>query len=216
MSDRFRSAQGNRDGVLAVAIVAVFLIPATAGAQAPENAATRTSCTTSRTFSMRVEFADLHRAQKVLGHKDRWARQLSDFDMGARQRRAEPTTLKEFRVASPDDYAVGQTLTVEQFTAGDKVKITGDMREKKYWRHSQYPGGLKSISQEKLLATRPERVIEYAVKGMLPHNSLGARLLKRLKVYAGPDHPHQSQVNAGTSKKSAPAKSEASKSAASA
>jgi large subunit ribosomal protein L13 len=97
-----------------------------------------------------------------------------------------------------------------------KVKITGDMREKKYWRHSQYPGGLKSISQEKLLATRPERVIEYAVKGMLPHNSLGARLLKRLKVYAGPDHPHQSQVNAGTSKKSAPAKSEASKSAASA
>jgi len=101
-----------------------------------------------------------------------------------------------------------------------KVKITGDTREKKYYRHSQYPGGLKSISQEKLLATRPERVVEYAVKGMLPHNSLGARLLKRLKVYAGPDHPHQSQVNAGNGKKrSAPdgtaSKSAASKSAAS-
>jgi large subunit ribosomal protein L13 len=82
-----------------------------------------------------------------------------------------------------------------------KVKVTGDTREKKYWRHSQYPGGLKSISQEKLLATRPERVVEYAVKGMLPHNSLGARLLKRLKVYAGPEHPHQSQVNAGAGKK---------------
>jgi large subunit ribosomal protein L13 len=81
-----------------------------------------------------------------------------------------------------------------------KVKVTGDTREKKYWRHSQYPGGLKNISQEKLLATRPERVIEYAVKGMLPHNSLGARLLKRLKVYAGPEHPHQSQVNAGSGK----------------
>ncbi|HEY8172528.1 MAG TPA: 50S ribosomal protein L13 [Dehalococcoidia bacterium] len=77
-----------------------------------------------------------------------------------------------------------------------KVKVSGDMTEKKYYRHSQYPGGLKSISQEKLLATRPERVIEYAVKGMLPHNSHGAKLLKHLKVYAGADHPHQAQVNA--------------------
>ena len=63
-----------------------------------------------------------------------------------------------------------------------------------------YPGGLKSISQEKLLATRPERVIEYAVKGMLPHNAHGAKLLKHLKVYAGPDHPHAVQVNAGKGK----------------
>jgi len=82
-----------------------------------------------------------------------------------------------------------------------KVRVTGDTREKKYWRHSQYPGGLKSISQEKLLATRPERVVEYAVKGMLPHNSLGAKLMRRLKVYAGPEHPHAAQVNAGNSKR---------------
>ncbi len=81
-----------------------------------------------------------------------------------------------------------------------QVKITGDQVEKKYWRHSQYPGGLKSISQEKLMATRPERVVQYAIKGMLPHNSHGAKLLRHLKVYAGPDHPHQSQVNAGTGK----------------
>jgi large subunit ribosomal protein L13 len=86
-----------------------------------------------------------------------------------------------------------------------QVKITGDMREKKYWRHSQYPGGLKSISQEKLMATRPERVVEYAVKGMLPHNSHGARLLRHLKIYAGPDHPHQAQVNAGKGKSRAEA-----------
>ena len=84
-----------------------------------------------------------------------------------------------------------------------KVKITGDMREKQYYRHSMYPGGLKSISQEKLIATRPERVVEYAVKGMLPHNALGARLLKRLKVYAGPEHRHESQVNAGKRKQRA-------------
>ena len=81
-----------------------------------------------------------------------------------------------------------------------QVKITGDQVEKKYWRHSQYPGGLKSISQEKLMATRPERVVQYAIKGMLPHNSHGAKLLRHLKVYAGPDHPHQSQVNAGMGK----------------
>ncbi len=81
-----------------------------------------------------------------------------------------------------------------------KIKISGDMNEKKYYRHSMYPGGLKSISQEKLLATKPERVIEYAVKGMLPHNAHGAKLLKHLKVYAGADHPHQSQVNAGKPK----------------
>jgi large subunit ribosomal protein L13 len=78
-----------------------------------------------------------------------------------------------------------------------KVKITGDTRDKKYYRHSMYPGGLKTVSQEKLLGTRPEQVVKFAVKGMLPHNAHGARLLKRLKVYAGGDHPHTAQVNAG-------------------
>lgn len=81
-----------------------------------------------------------------------------------------------------------------------QVKITGDQVAKKYWRHSQYPGGLKSITQEKLLATKPERVVEYAVKGMLPHNAHGAKLLRHLKVYAGSEHPHESQVNAGKGK----------------
>jgi large subunit ribosomal protein L13 len=81
-----------------------------------------------------------------------------------------------------------------------KVVVSGDQRAKQYWRHSQYPGGLKSVSQEKLLATRPERVVEYAIKGMLPHNAHGAVLLRHLKVYAGPDHPHQAQVNAGKAK----------------
>ncbi len=81
-----------------------------------------------------------------------------------------------------------------------QIKITGDQVAKKYYRHSQYPGGLKSISQEKMMATRPERVVQAAIKGMLPHNSHGAKLLRHLKVYAGPDHPHAAQVNAGTGK----------------
>jgi large subunit ribosomal protein L13 len=81
-----------------------------------------------------------------------------------------------------------------------QVKITGDTVLKKYYKHSMYPGGLKTITQEKLLATRPERVLQFAVKGMLPHNAHGARLLKHLKVYAGADHPHESQINAGKAK----------------
>ena len=75
-------------------IVIVLLIPATAQTQGA--AANASSCKQSQTLSACVEFAGLHRAQKILGHKDQWARQLSDFDMGASQKTAEPTNLKEF------------------------------------------------------------------------------------------------------------------------
>jgi large subunit ribosomal protein L13 len=79
-----------------------------------------------------------------------------------------------------------------------KVVVTGQKaRQKVYYRHSGYPGGLKSITFEKLLETHPTRVIEYAVKGMLPRNKLGAQMLKKLKVYAGDAHPHTAQVGAG-------------------
>ena len=77
-----------------------------------------------------------------------------------------------------------------------KVKVTGNkMKQKLYYRHSGYPGGLKSTNLEKLMETHPERVIEYAVKGMIPHNKLGAQMMKKLRVYAGAEHPHQSKVN---------------------
>ena len=76
----------------------------------------------------------------------------------------------------------------------DKIRVTGKKLEQKiYTRYSGYPGGLKKIPLEKMLATHPERVLEHAVKGMLPKGPLGRRLFKRLKVYAGPDHPHQAQ-----------------------
>jgi large subunit ribosomal protein L13 len=75
-----------------------------------------------------------------------------------------------------------------------KVALTGNKRQTKVaYRHSGYPGGLKKISYDDLLAKRPERAIELAVKGMLPHNKLGRRLIKKLKVYAGPEHPHAAQ-----------------------
>lgn len=77
----------------------------------------------------------------------------------------------------------------------EKVRVTGNkMKQKMYYRHSGYPGGLKSISLEKMMQEHPTRAIEHAVKGMLPHNRLGAILRKRLKVYVGDAHPHQAQT----------------------
>ncbi len=74
------------------------------------------------------------------------------------------------------------------------IKLTGNKWEqKKYYRHSGYPGGLKETSYNKLVQQKPELIIEKAVKGMLPHNKLGSAIFNKLKVYAGPDHPHQAQ-----------------------
>jgi large subunit ribosomal protein L13 len=76
----------------------------------------------------------------------------------------------------------------------ERVVVTGNkMEDKMYYRHSGYPGGLTEIKLRDLLARYPERVIQKAVKGMLPHNKLGRKMLKRLKVYSGPEHPHSAQ-----------------------
>ncbi|MDD3840344.1 MAG: 50S ribosomal protein L13 [Clostridia bacterium] len=76
----------------------------------------------------------------------------------------------------------------------DKVVLTGKkLSQKKYRRHSMYPGGLKEISYDELLDKKPEEAVMRAVKGMLPHNSLGRKMLKKLKVYRGPEHEHQAQ-----------------------
>jgi large subunit ribosomal protein L13 len=77
----------------------------------------------------------------------------------------------------------------------DKVRVTGNKaKQKTYYRHSGYPGGLKSITLEKMMQTNPTRVIEYAVKGMLPHTRLGASMKKKLRVYVGDTHPHPAQT----------------------
>lgn len=76
----------------------------------------------------------------------------------------------------------------------DKVKLTGNkLADKKYYRHSGYPGGIREISAEKLLDKKPEMLIQAAVKGMLPKNKLGCKMFTKLKVYAGSDHPHAAQ-----------------------
>jgi large subunit ribosomal protein L13 len=79
----------------------------------------------------------------------------------------------------------------------EKIRVTGNkLRDKKYYRHTGYMGGIKETTLGKVLQRRPGRVIEMAVRGMLPRNRLGRQLYRHLKVYAGPDHPHQAQVNA--------------------
>ncbi len=76
----------------------------------------------------------------------------------------------------------------------DKVRVTGrKTTDKIYYRHSGYPGGIRGTSFERLRETHPERIIENAVRGMLPRNPLGRAMFKKLKVYAGPDHPHAAQ-----------------------
>jgi large subunit ribosomal protein L13 len=76
----------------------------------------------------------------------------------------------------------------------EKIAVTGNKRaDKKYYRHSGYPGGIKERSLNDMLERRPEEVIRKAVKGMLPRNRLARKQLTKLKVYAGPDHPHAAQ-----------------------
>ena len=84
----------------------------------------------------------------------------------------------------------GQAFVVN----AEKIRVTGDkLHSKVYWRHSGYPGGIRSRTLGEMLARRPEEVIRKAVKGMLPRNRLARAQLRKLKVYAGPEHPHQAQ-----------------------
>ena len=74
----------------------------------------------------------------------------------------------------------------------EKVRVSG--RDKMYYRHSGYPGGLTEEGLESLRSRRPEEIVRRAVRGMLPKNRLGRQMLRKLKVYAGPDHPHEAQM----------------------
>jgi large subunit ribosomal protein L13 len=76
----------------------------------------------------------------------------------------------------------------------ERIRVTGNkLTEKVYYHHSNYPGGLKAISLKDQIQKHPDRVIRRAVWGMLPHNRRGRQVLKNLKIYAGPDHPHEAQ-----------------------
>lgn len=137
----------------------------------------------------------------------------------------------EWHVVDANDQVVGRLATqiawllmgkhkagyVRHLMSGDfvvvvnasKVRVTGNKADQKeYTRHSQYPGHLKRIPYRRMLDRHPERIIIAAVKGMLPRNKLGRRMLNRLKVYAGPEHPHQAQVIASQKRRATPDTSE--------
>ena len=83
----------------------------------------------------------------------------------------------------------------------EQVRVTGNKAKQKiYYRHSGYPGGLKSISLERMMETAPAKVIEHAIQGMLPQNKLRARMMKRLRVFVGDAHPYQGQIKAASVK----------------
>ncbi len=89
--------------------------------------------------------------------------------------------------------AMGDSVIVIN-AKGVKVNPTR-VKEKVYYRHSNYPGGLKAVTYSRQMETHPDRIIKFAVKGMLPHNRHGSKLMKRLKVYAGAEHPHTGQTH---------------------
>jgi len=77
------------------------------------------------------------------------------------------------------------------------IRVNGNKAQQRiYYRHSTYPGGLKAVALGELLARHPERVIKHTVRGMLPHNALGRKMLRKLKIYSGPEHPHGAQFRA--------------------
>ncbi len=86
----------------------------------------------------------------------------------------------------------------------EKIHVTGNkLKDKKYYRHTGYMGGIRETTLGVMLQRRPRRVVEMAVRGMLPRSRLGRQLYRHLKVYAGPDHPHEAQVNASRKREAA-------------
>ena len=137
----------------------------------------------TKASDIKREWHVIDASDKVLG---RFATQVASLLMG-----------KHKPIYSPN-LDTGDFVVVINAT---KVQVTGNkMKQKLYYRHSGYPGGLKSISLEKMMQTHPTRVIEHAVKGMLPHNRLGAKMFKKLKVYAGDTHPHPTPTKSGSTK----------------
>jgi large subunit ribosomal protein L13 len=135
----------------------------------------------TKTYSAKQE--DIERAWWVVDATDRTLGRLASEIAQVLRGKHKPTFTPHVDCG---DYVV--------VVNAEKIRVTGQkLDQKMYYRHSGYPGGLKTINLRDQLAKRPERVIESAVRGMLPKNRLGRRIRAKLKVYAGPDHPHVAQ-----------------------
>src|SRR6202043_2456513 len=136
---------------------------------------------TVRTFSPKA--ADIHRQWHVID--------ASDVVLGRLASHAATLLRGKHKPIFAPHMDTGDFVIVVK---AEKIALSGrKLEQKRAYRPSGYPGGLHSLSYGDLLARHPERAIEKAVKGMLPKNSLGRSQLRKLKVYAGPDHPHQAQ-----------------------
>jgi len=135
-----------------------------------------------KTYS--VKKADIRRAWHVFDAKGKTLGRLATEVAVLLKGKHKPTYTTNLDVG---DYVI--------VINASKVVVTGNKEEQKmYYRHSNYPGGLKTTNYTEMMKKHPIRIIEHAIKGMLPHNRLGAAMFKKLKVYAGPTHPHEAQV----------------------
>ncbi len=138
-----------------------------------------------KTYILRAK--DIARRWHVIDAADRSLGRLATEVAGLLRGKHKPTFTPHLDMG---DYVI--------VVNAEKVRLTGaKLQQKTYYRHSGYPGGLKRESMERAMSRHPARVIQRAVRGMLPHNRLGRVLYRHLKVYAGPEHPHEAQVNAG-------------------
>ena len=135
-----------------------------------------------KTYSTKIK--DLERKWHVLDASDKTLGKLATEAAGLLMGKGKP-------IFSPN-LDTGDNVIV--INAG-KVQVTGDkLKQKHYYRHSNYPGGFKSISLEKMMQDNPTRVVEHAVRGMLPRTRLGTQMFKKLRVYSGESHPHMAQI----------------------
>jgi large subunit ribosomal protein L13 len=144
-------------------------------------ASTRPPARAARTYATRA--ADAERRWRVVNADGATLGRLSTVVAGLLRGKHKTTFSPHLDVGDP-------VVVVN----AARVRVTGrKLSQKTYVRHSGYPGGLKSETLERLLSRRPEEVVRRAVRGMLPQNRLGARMLRKLHVYAGPEHPHAPQ-----------------------
>jgi len=134
-----------------------------------------------KTFLPKVE--DLDRSWYLVDAKDRVLGRLATEIASVLMGKGKPTYT--------DFLDTGDFVVVVN---AEKVRMTGKKWDDKvYYSHSGYPGGLKEVSAKKMLEKHPERIVQFAVKGMLPKNKLGKRMFKRLRVFSGEEHPHIAQ-----------------------
>jgi len=122
-----------------------------------------------------------------------WVIDAADMTLGRMATRAAYILMGKHKPMYSPNMDVGDYVVIVNAA---KVRVTGKKtKQKVYYRHSGYPGGLKSPTYEQIFDRYPARVVELAVKGMLPHNSRGRAMFRKLKVYAGAEHPHQAQAS---------------------